>query len=78
VRACFQSPLCDLRRGILTNEQYFRIWRELTNSSCGLNTIKDGKAEIKENEVWLKFFSLIDGLKSIGCFADNLALSPLH
>ena len=74
----FQGPLCDLRRGILTNEQYLRIWRELTNSSCGLNTVKDGKAEIKKNEIWLKFFSLNDGLQSVGRFADNLAFSRLH
>ena len=51
--------------------------RELTNSSCGLNTVKDGKAEIKENEIWLEFFSLIDGLQPVGSFADHLAFSPL-
>ena len=77
MRTYFQCPLCDLRRGILTNEYYLRIWRELTNSSCGLNTVKDGKAEIKENEIWLEFFSLIDGLQPVGSFADHIAFSPL-
>jgi len=38
----------------------------------GLDAIESGKPDVQQNQVRLKLFSFLDGLKSIRSFGDNL------